>query len=516
MKFLQLVVLLLMMVVLAGCPGGGTTADNKGGSGGSGGNPTPTPTPSPTPTPTPTPAPSPSISSFTPMYAAPGATVTLTGSNFSAAGLSIQVINGSTNPPCATSTYVSATEVQCVVPAGLTNLSENPFRVTTTIGGASANSASNFMVRAIPTTVSTIAYGAGANYNNYCAILSDGSVDCWGGSANVQNKPTDSNWTHGPVVIPDAATGNYVLTGVSQVTVSNTFACALLTNNTVYCWGMSKPDASANLQITQVMNGASPWSVTQIAAGEDFMCGIITGGSVECLGNNQHAQFGNATETNSTTPTPADSPLNGSPVITKVTASGESACFNTATGATFCTGIDYETSSSGTIPTGTAGPETAYDFPNIYAATSIALGSGMDCITSYDGSPLTNLTCWGYLWSTTPTAASSLSGSGILYSWNGTGPYMTQVSISSNGGETICELYSNGNVSCEGYMPALNESITPVITSNNMSFLAGTCGITTSHTVSCWGDNYGEGVSTGAPVEAYSLTPVSPGNGIWQ
>ena len=114
--------------------------------------PTMTPTPTVTPTPTPTPnSGSPTIADFDPTSGAYGATVTITGSNFTGA-TAVRF-----NAASATFTVDLGTQIRAMVPAEATT---GPIIVTTSAG--TATSATNFVVSSesfVDTSVVDFSYG---------------------------------------------------------------------------------------------------------------------------------------------------------------------------------------------------------------------------------------------------------------------------------------------------------------------------------------------------------------------
>jgi alpha-tubulin suppressor-like RCC1 family protein len=138
----------------------------------------------------------------------------------------------------------------------------------------------------------------GANCDDFgCAVLRDGTVDCWGsntygqlGDGTLQNAP-------GPV----AVTG---LRNVLAVAAGVDHTCALLAGGTVSCWGDNAFGAvgtgaadmcggySCALTPVQVPGLTG---VVAIAAGEWFSCAEFSSGAVECWGINQSGELGRST-----------------------------------------------------------------------------------------------------------------------------------------------------------------------------------------------------------------------------
>ena len=128
---------------------------------------------------------------------------------------------------------------------------------------------------------------------NFCALGADGQVYCWDGQ-------------------PRAATAPALTAAVSlsmratRVVAGGTFACALLTNRSVQCWGTGTSG--------QLGNGASVNSLTtpvavqgvtdaeELVAGQSFACVRRTSGAVQCWGANGDGQLGDNTATNRNVP----------------------------------------------------------------------------------------------------------------------------------------------------------------------------------------------------------------------
>ncbi|WP_425591181.1 hypothetical protein [Candidatus Neomicrothrix sp.] len=86
---------------------------------------------------------------------------------------------------------------------------------------------------------------------------------------------------------PAGATGPPPLTGISQLTAGSYHTCALLTNGTVTCWGNgvygqlgNGAGTSSNIQVP--VSGIT--NATAIAAGSLYTCAVLATGTVRCWG----------------------------------------------------------------------------------------------------------------------------------------------------------------------------------------------------------------------------------------
>ena len=150
------------------------------------------------------------------------------------------------------------------------------------------------------TTATAVAAG-----NQYvCALLSGGGVDCWGlnnaGQLGIGN--TTSAITPQPVV---------GLTGTATaITVGALHTCALLSTGAVDCWGLNNqgqlglPGNTTNQSTPQAVTALGT-GVTAISAGQFHTCALMSNKSVECWGDNELGQLGNGTTSTSPNPSPA-------------------------------------------------------------------------------------------------------------------------------------------------------------------------------------------------------------------
>jgi alpha-tubulin suppressor-like RCC1 family protein len=142
------------------------------------------------------------------------------------------------------------------------------------------------------------AIAAGGNYT--CALKNDGSVDCWGGNGlGVLGVGTTTDQ-----LLPAPVQG---MSGAVALTAGGS-TCALMGDHSVQCWGNNFDgdvgDGTTTLRTMPVpVQGLS--GVAQISAGAGHVCALLSGtGGVECWGDNDNGQIGDGTTTARLVPTP--------------------------------------------------------------------------------------------------------------------------------------------------------------------------------------------------------------------
>ncbi len=156
-------------------------------------------------------------------------------------------------------------------------------------------------VTALPGTVLKVVVGG----NHTCALLSSGSLWCWGGNGSGQCGIGEGT---NPVVVPTQVQG--MSSGVTDVSTGIGTTCALQ-NSALYCWGSST--------YGQIGNGTSTWSFAPVLVadavdptryiynGGGHTCAIKEDDRVQCWGMAHWGQLGFEQELDQLTPalTPA-------------------------------------------------------------------------------------------------------------------------------------------------------------------------------------------------------------------
>lgn len=200
-------------------------------------------------------------------------------------------------------------------------------------------------------TASPCAIQIAAGTDQACVILSDKTVRCWGGNfmgEAGQSVPTDGGYGT-PVLAPLAVSG---ATGARELSLGAEHSCALLENGTLQCWGSNRY-AQLAMAADGGLAGAvrSPTPVTipvtgtaaNVSAGFYHTCIRRTDGSVQCWGYNSHAQIGNVAADGGALPLfvpgPTDALLSG---VAELDVGGRFACGMLFDGGVSCWGHDSE------------------------------------------------------------------------------------------------------------------------------------------------------------------------------
>ena len=253
-----------------------------------------------------------------------------------------------------------------------------------------------------PSSVGDVSIGGKAVHvtagnTHTCALLEGGSVRCWGFNHDGQ---LGNDWATGsigddelPVVAPVVDIGG----DVQQIDAGGFHTCAVLTGNTLRCWGsgtlgrLGYPDVPSNIpaEAGDVPVGAP---VVQVAAGAEHTCALTDGESIYCWGNGSDGRLGTGSADFQSTP--AGSFFPGAPAV-HVDAGRAHTCALLEDGAIRCWGdAGYGQLGYGNtldLGAGALSPLTVGNVPVGVKATSLAVGGNVTCgVTEHQ-----RLRCWG-------------------------------------------------------------------------------------------------------------------------
>ena len=179
--------------------------------------------------------------------------------------------------------------------------------------------------------------------SNVCALLADTTVRCWGDNSSGQiGDGTYADSMH-PVTTPTEVKG---LDQVVALSVGYSFECAVLADRTAVCWGQNLHGQLGNSAVTvgTPSGSATPvpvsglTNVSAIAASDGYACALLADGTVHCWGDNQNGTLGNGTTTDSSTPVA----VAGLTHIVAISTGTEHACALAADGTIWCWGLNGE------------------------------------------------------------------------------------------------------------------------------------------------------------------------------
>ena len=263
---------------------------------------------------------------------------------------------------------------------------------------------------AVPGVSGALAVAAGSG--RFCILKSDRTVQCWSspavvshtfeGVTNVKSialedkvmplrRPADC------ALLEDTTASCFPhteaqplagLTGVTFVGKSDTFACALLSDGRVKCWGNNEEGQlgdGTTVSATTPVDVVGLTGVTALSVGYRHACAIVAGGVARCWGSNYSGQLGTGNLTGAKAPAPVVG-LSGALAIAAGTIH---TCALLSDHTVTCWGGNL----ADQLGTGAAGDPvvTPISVSNVSAATSISAGASYTCVTLVDG----RAKCWG-------------------------------------------------------------------------------------------------------------------------
>ena len=341
-----------------------------------------------------------------------------------------------------------------------------------------------------------IAIAAGENHT--CALTSTGGVLCWGQVCSGEPGLNTGTICAKPVAVSGLSSG------VTAIAAGYSDACALSNQGAVSCWGANwygeLGDGTNINRTTPVTVSGLSSGVVAIAAGDFHTCALTSAGGVLCWGHNGYGELGDGTNTDHATPVAVSGLSSG---VTAIAAGYGHTCALTNTGGVLCWGINGHGELGDGTTTGRSMPVAVSGLSS--GVTAIAVGYGHTCVLTNTGGAM----CWGWNSSgqlgdgttasrTTPIAVSGLSSG---------------VTAIAAGGDHTCALTSTGGVKCWGWNSCgelgdgtITDRSLPAMVSGLSRGMIGvaaggyhTCALTSTGGVTCWGKNsYGQlGVNPG-------------------
>ena len=160
---------------------------------------------------------------------------------------------------------------------------------------------------AVTTLTGEISSGGWVRVGYTCIINSTKSLHCWGQNSNGQLGLGNTTDQSSPVAVafPNAGT-------VEKVADSGGFThhnCAIMTNGSLYCWGMNSNgelgiNSTTDQNTPQLVNLGSGVKAVDVSVGAAFTCAVTDAGALMCWGSNVYGSLGIGNTSSANYPTP--------------------------------------------------------------------------------------------------------------------------------------------------------------------------------------------------------------------
>jgi alpha-tubulin suppressor-like RCC1 family protein len=177
----------------------------------------------------------------------------------------------------------------------------------------------------------------GGKNRNFCAVLKDGGLVCWGINSDwLLGNGTDTK-TGFPTAVGNAS-------NVAAVAMGMGHTCILRRDRKGYCWGMNSygafGDGTENNVVQREPVGIVnlPGDVVTLVAGAAHTCALTARGEVFCWGANMTGALGIGSTDNRYAPTWVN--VSGARIIS-IAAGQESTCALTSKGGVLCWGSNH-------------------------------------------------------------------------------------------------------------------------------------------------------------------------------
>lgn len=338
----------------------------------------------------------------------------------------------------------------------------------------------------------------GAGENSSCAVMSDDTVSCWGKYSTSAAKTV--------------ATPVNGVTGVVEVDCGDSYCCARLSNQTVKCWGSNVMGQLGNGTTTSsttpvVVSGLS--TVTGISVAEGHACAVLSSGEAKCWGGNGSGELGDNSSTNRSTPVT----MQGLTGVTLVAAGWNHTCAK-ANEDFYCSGENFWNQLGNAVASQFDGSLIPLEI-GISGGSRLEAGGFHTCLTAG-----TTVACFGGNFEG-QLGNGDTSSTGDLQLVGGGGTFATSLGA---GLWHSCAAAPSGSVSCWGNndVGQLGDGTnTSALTPVSVSGLSGVtqidldrdhgCARLGSGAVKCWGRNtqgqLGNGTNANSNVPVSVLKP---------
>ena len=193
-------------------------------------------------------------------------------------------------------------------------------------------------------TVTQISAGS----QHTCALLSDATIACWGANNDGQlGTGITSRDINVPVAVSEGSNAGHTVT---RITASGYHTCAVLSDGTVSCWGRNEygqlgtgDTTNSNTPLAVTGGALTGKTVTRVSAGREHTCALLANGTVACWGMSHTGRLGNGSTIDSYIPVavlwPTRAAASTKPTILGTARAGQRLRVNTGTWTGFPTPI---------------------------------------------------------------------------------------------------------------------------------------------------------------------------------
>ena len=319
-----------------------------------------------------------------------------------------------------------------------------------------------------------------------CALLSGGSVQCWGrgqGKAGANDGSLHRVDSAVPVTVPDISTAVALSAGGEHT-------CALLSGGSVQCWGDNDygqlgNNCTGNSAVPMAVSGVS--TAVAVTAGSAHTCALLSDGSVQCWGDNHSGQLGNSSNRSSAVPVI----VAGISAAVAVSAGHYHTCALLQSGSVQCWGDNILLGNNSTAHSES---DVRVSVSGVSTAVAVSAGWVHTCVLLSGGS----VQCWG-------RNCDGELGNGNTSRFDRHPVTVSGVSTAvavAVGIHHTCALLSSGGVQCWGAghtggqlasASTARDSAAVSGVSTAIALSAGghhTCVLLSNGTTQCWGNNY--------------------------
>lgn len=220
---------------------------------------------------------------------------------------------------------------------------------------------------------------------NTCAVLKDGTLWCWG--ANQAAEVGDGTRTERRTPVKVTSLG----TAVASVSAGGSATCAVLTDGTLWCWGANGAgelgDGTTTLRLTPVQVTSLGNSVASVST-YGTTCAVLTDGTLWCWGRNTFGEVGDGTTTRRLLPVQVTGfPASLVNKVSSVSVGDENVCAVMSDGTLWCWGNSIAGWEEGTLVR-----KSPLQEPTLgHSVASVSTSSRATCAVKIDGT----LWCWG-------------------------------------------------------------------------------------------------------------------------